>query len=82
VLGRAVVYKEHTLGVMMSHNVMQVLHASGLRGAPFAPWHLEGWMYVFERDLRLAVEVDFNTYGVMYSPDYRPFGLDHLVAAP
>jgi hypothetical protein len=67
-VGQAVVYREHTLGVMVSSGVMQVLNSSVLKGAPF--FH-DDLLYVSDDDVRGATTKDFDTYRVVHHPDYR-----------
>ncbi len=66
-MGRAVVYREHTLGVMVDRRILQILASSVLRGAPFFQ---DDWLFVSDDEVRTATVEDFDIYRVMYHPDY------------
>jgi hypothetical protein len=65
--GLAVVYREHTLGVMMNSHSLQVLNSSVLKGAPFFQ---DSWLFVSDKEIRPARLEDFNTFRVLYHSDY------------
>lgn len=66
-VGQAVVYREHTLGVMVNSHVLQVLSSSVLKGAPF--FH-DSLLFVSDDETRRATMKDFDTYRVIHHPDY------------
>jgi len=65
----AYVYKEHTLGLLVNENTLQVLHASTLRGAP-GTTH-PGTINVNQEHLRPASKQDFIDCRVQWHPDYQ-----------
>lgn len=64
----AYVYKEHTLGLLVGDNTLDVLHASSLRGAS-GTTH-PGAIHVNKEFLRPASKQDFIDYRVQWNPDY------------
>lgn len=65
----AVVFNEHTLGILYADNALQILHASILRGA-VTYGILNGTIHVTEQSIRRATLQDFDDYRVSYHPSY------------
>ncbi len=64
----AVVYREHTLGLLGDDGWIQPLRISALKGAPF---HLHEAPFVPDmKDVRPATLADFDEFRVRYHPDY------------
>jgi|AntRauTorcE11897_2_1112592.scaffolds.fasta_scaffold58970_1 hypothetical protein len=68
-MNKAVVYREHTLGLIINGNTMQVLKASVLRGATST--QQQGVVMVNEADTRPATREDFCSFRVHWHPDYQ-----------
>jgi hypothetical protein len=64
----AYVYKEHTLGLLVNGNTLEVLHASTLRGASGTT--CSGTIHVNQEHLRPANKQDFSYFRVQWHPDY------------
>lgn len=67
-MSKAVVHKESTLGVILSNGMMQILHASLLKGSTFSS--MDGALYVKKSDTRPATRQDFEDFRVKWHPDY------------
>lgn len=66
---KAVIFREHTLGLMGSGNTIEPLHASVLRGATFTvhPSPFQADM----QDVRMATKQDFEEFRVKWHPEYE-----------
>lgn len=69
---QAVVYKEHTLGLLDPGNIIGVLHASVLRGAPFSVHSTP--IFASEQEFRQATLADFEAFRVKWHSDYLVAG--------
>lgn len=69
---KAVVYKEHTLGLLYEGGLIEVLRASLLKGAVFSV-HPSPF-FAREEDYRQATKQDFDEYRVHWHPDYLVAG--------
>jgi hypothetical protein len=64
----AVVFKEHTLGLLYEGGVIGPLRASVLKGATFSVH--ESPFFANEADFRQATKQDFIDFRVSWHPDY------------
>lgn len=64
---KAVVYNNHTLGILFPNNILQVLYGKVHLGGK--PWNSEPFN-VFDDEIRPATLNDFVNFNVKYHKDY------------